>query len=409
MKKKYNFYLTILMLFNLICFIVFFKISPVFADNGAKEILVGQSCDLSGPLKKAGAGLRDGALAYFKYINEAGGIRGQKIRFITYDDQNNLKKCFENTEKLIKKDKVSILFAYLGNYSSKIGSAAAVDNKILFFAPLSGAGFLRKPVSNNIFNIRPGIDNEVSSMIDALVLEKKIKRISVFYKKDDYGQEGLRYIKKALKKYDIEVLNETSYLNEDKDIESSVKALISTRPGATIIIAGSAPAAKLIKMMRKAGSKTMFLCTSFASGNMLGEMLVNQGVGVVVSQVVPFPYYKKIPVVSEYNKITKKFISAFEPGFIGLEGFIAAKALCKILFDIKGNFSLKKFRISAESQFFTDLSGFLFSFNRDNHQGSDKIYFTQLGPGGYLSPIKRLSDVYENRDSQHDLRFFKEK
>ncbi len=408
MKNKYL-YLSILMLLNLIVFSVFFKISPVFADNSAGEIVVGQSCDLSGPFKKAGAGLRDGALAYFKYINETGGIRGQKIRFITYDDKNDIEICLKNTEKLIKKDKASILFGYLGNYTSKIGAIEANNNKILFFAPLSGAGYLRDPVSDNIFNIRPGILKEITSMVDALVLEKKIKRISVFYRNDEYGQEGLEYIKKALKKHDIEILNETSYLNNDKDIKSSVKALLSTRPGAVIIAAEYIPASKLIKMMRKSGSKTMFLCTSFASGEMLGEILVNQGVGVVVSQVVPYPYYRKIPIVAEYNKLIKKFIPHFEPGFAGLEGFIAAKAMYRILLDMKGSYSLKKFRISAENQFFTDLSGFSFSFNRDNHQGSDQIYFIQLGPGGYSSPIKRLSDVYENREAQHDLRFFKEK
>ena len=101
MNKKSNLYLTILTSLILVITAVFFKTNYVCADNVTKEIVIGQSCDLSGPLKKLGIGVRDGALAYFKYVNETGGIRGQKIRFITYDDNNDVKKCFENTKQYL--------------------------------------------------------------------------------------------------------------------------------------------------------------------------------------------------------------------------------------------------------------------------------------------------------------------
>ena len=64
-------------------------------------ILIGQSAPLSGANKDLGVDIRDGALAYFRKVNEAGGVNGRKIELESIDDGNVVKRAGENTQKLI--------------------------------------------------------------------------------------------------------------------------------------------------------------------------------------------------------------------------------------------------------------------------------------------------------------------
>ncbi len=70
--------------------------------QGAGTILIGQSAPLSGANKDLGVDIRDGALAYFRKVNEAGGVNGRKIELETLDDANVVQRAGENTQKLIE-------------------------------------------------------------------------------------------------------------------------------------------------------------------------------------------------------------------------------------------------------------------------------------------------------------------
>ena len=91
----------------------------------------------------------------------------------------------------------------------------------------------------------------------------------------------------------------------------------------------------------------------------------------------------------------KQFTPEVEPNFMGMEGFIAAKALCNILAETPEPVTRKGFIDTAEKQVNADLRGFTISFSPDNHQGSNLFYLTQVAPGGFISPIVSLKDLYE--------------
>ena len=145
------------------------------------EIVIGQSCALKGPTKVLGQSLRRGALSYFKHVNENGGIWGRYIRLVTYDDGYEPKACVDNTEKLIEQDKAFLLFGYVGTPTSKAVLPIVTEKKVPFFAPFTGAEFLRTPVNPYIFNLRASYFQETEAMVDKLLTERSIKRISVFF------------------------------------------------------------------------------------------------------------------------------------------------------------------------------------------------------------------------------------
>src|SRR3954469_9431109 len=81
--------------------------APAFAD-----IVVGQSAPLTGANAELGNDIRNGALAYFKKVNDAGGLPQGRIKLVTLDDRNDIAQSAENTRKLVKEQNAVALFGY---------------------------------------------------------------------------------------------------------------------------------------------------------------------------------------------------------------------------------------------------------------------------------------------------------
>src|SRR3954470_9932731 len=77
---------------------------------GGGKILIGQSAPLSGSNAQLGIEIREGALAYFKKVNEAGGVYGRRIELVTLDDANDVSRAEANTRELVEKTGVFALF-----------------------------------------------------------------------------------------------------------------------------------------------------------------------------------------------------------------------------------------------------------------------------------------------------------
>src|ERR1700682_5248000 len=78
----------------------------------ATAVTVGQSVPLTGANKGLGEDIRNGALAYFRKANDAGGVHGRKIEMVSLDDGNDVKRAGENTQKLVEEQGVFALFGY---------------------------------------------------------------------------------------------------------------------------------------------------------------------------------------------------------------------------------------------------------------------------------------------------------
>ena len=214
------------------------------------EILLGQSCALTGPNQLFGKGMRDGARAYFRYVNETGGINGRKIRLISMDDGYEPNACIVNTKKLIDEEKVCLLFGYVGISTSKVAVPIALEEKIPFFSSLSGAQFLRTPVNRYVFTMRASYFQETEALVQKLIEEKGVSKIAVFYQNDDYGKAGLEGVRGALAKRNLQVLSAVTYERNTTAVEAAGKDLLASKPETVIMIGPYAPCARLILMMK---------------------------------------------------------------------------------------------------------------------------------------------------------------
>lgn len=350
------------------------------AETGVtdQKILLGQSAAFSGPAAQLGIQLHAGAKAYFDQVNEQGGIFGRKIEIITADDKYESELAAANTKKLIDESNVFALFGYVGTPTSNAALPIFSKAKVPFFAPFSGAQSLREPFNREVFNIRASYFDETEYLVQKLV-NTGLKNIAVFYQNDAYGKAGLAGVERAANKMNVTLVERVTVERNSVDVKAAVDKVLPKRPDAIIQISAYSSCAAYIKAMRKSGYLGQFYNVSFVGSKALSDSLGKEGPGVVISQVVPFPWRAATPVVAEYQKIMKKAgINDFN--FSSLEGFVAAKVFTEGLRRAGRDLTREKFLRSLETinpKSF-DNGGFDVTFSPTNHNGSKYVDMTAI-------------------------------
>jgi len=99
----------------------------------------------------------------------------------------------------------------VGTPTSKALIPIIEKHKVPFFAPLTGAEFLRTPFNRYVINIRGSYYQEMEALIAYLSDSLHLQRISCFYQNGSYGFAGLEGIQQALKKRDLQLISSGSY------------------------------------------------------------------------------------------------------------------------------------------------------------------------------------------------------
>jgi branched-chain amino acid transport system substrate-binding protein len=343
----------------------------------SQRITLGQSAPFSGPAAQLGIQLHAGAKAYFDSINEQGGIFGRKIEILTADDKYEPQLAVSNTTRFIKNEEVFALFGYVGTPTSNAAVPLITAAKVPFFAPYTGAESLREPFNKHIFHIRAGYFEETEHLVDQMS-KLGIKNIAVFYQNDAYGLTGLDGVKRALKKRNLPLVETATVERNSTDVSAAVAKLLPKRPDAIIQISTYASCVALIKEMKKGGYTGQFHNVSFVGSQALANALGNEGLGVVVSQVVPFPWRRSNPLVNEYTTVLKK-AGINEQNFSSLEGYIAAKVFVEGLRRAGADLTREKFIKALESITLANYDiGFPVSFSATNHSGSNFVEMTVI-------------------------------
>jgi ABC-type branched-subunit amino acid transport system substrate-binding protein len=345
-----------------------------------RRILLGQSAAFSGPAAQLGIQMHAGAKAYFDYINRRGGVHGRQIEIVTADDKYEADLAEKNTRQLIEKDGVFALFGYVGTPTSNASLPLVLKEHIPFFAPFTGAQSLREPFKREIFNIRASYFDETEHLVDQLV-KLGIKSIAVFHQNDAYGKTGLDGVERAMRKRGLTIVDTATVERNSVNVAAAVAKLNAKKPDAIIQITAYASASAYIKEMHKAGYTGQFYNVSFVGSQALADVLGNDGPGVVISQVVPFPWDQSIPLVSEYLKILKE-AGIEKPNFSSLEGFIAAKVFVEGLRRAGAHPSREKLIAALETINRSNFDiGFDVKFSPTSHNGSHFVEMTVISKG----------------------------
>jgi branched-chain amino acid transport system substrate-binding protein len=356
--------------------------AAVAAENGvmADRVVLGQSVALTGPAAELGIQMRNGAKAYFDHVNAQGGVHGRRIELRTLDDGYEPSRTVPNTKKLIEEDRVFALFGYVGTPTSAAALPIFTQSKVPFFGPFTGAELLRQPFNRYIFNVRASYYDETEKIVEQ-VLSIGGKSVAVFYQDDAYGQAGLKGVEIAMTKRNLKIAALGTVERNTVKVEGAVKAINAVKPDAVVMISAYKSCAEFIRQMKQAGSAATFYNVSFVGSQALADELGAEGVGVAISQVMPFPWGRSIPVVKEYQRLSAQ--AGFKDfNFSAIEGFVAAKVFVEGLRRTGRNLTRDSFVATLEKMHEVDVGGFYVGFSPANHNASKFVDLTIIGRQG---------------------------
>jgi branched-chain amino acid transport system substrate-binding protein len=365
--------------------------TPLRAEDGVfkNKILFGQVAALNGPAQALGQGMREGILAAFEEANRTGGVGNRKLELKSIDDSYEPEKTIEATNKAIKEEKVFAILGAVGTPTSKAGQPIATAAKVPFIGPFTGAEFLRNPFNRYIVNIRSSYFQETEAWIEHLTKDLGITSIAILYQDDAFGLAGLAGVKKAMAKRNMSLVAEGTFKRNTTAIKSALLEIMKGQPQAVVTVGPYKPIAEFIKLARQLKFDAVFMAISFVGSDSLAQELGNQGAGVIVSQVVPFPGDRSLPVVTSYLAALAAVNPNSKPGFVSLEGYLVGQLVVEALKRVPGEPTRETFLDAIESAPF-DLGGVTLSFSTTQNQGSNQVYFTVLQADGSFRPVTRL-------------------
>lgn len=347
------------------------------AETGVTDgsITIGQSVPLSGPAQELGIEMQLGAKLYFDQINAQGGVHGRKIKLLSLDDGYEPDRATANTRQLIDKNDVFALFGYVGTPTSLAALQVSNPAGVPFFGAFTGAEALRLPFNRLVFNVRASYGDETEKIVEQFT-SLNVKRIAVFYQNDAYGKAGLSGVEKAMAKRNLQLVATATVERNSSDVAAAVKTLIPAKPDMVVMVTTYKSSAAFINAMRAAGSGAQFYTVSFVGSRALANELGPDGAGVGISQVVPFPWSRTLPVVRDYQKLLAASGTGRDVSFTSLEGYIAAKVFVEGLRRAGKELTRDKFISAMENLRNFDAGGFAVNFTPGNHNGSTFVELT---------------------------------
>ncbi|SDU36496.1 ABC transporter substrate-binding protein [Desulfobacula phenolica] len=353
------------------------------------QILIGSSLALGGHAGYLGTQTLHGALACLNHVNDNGGIHGRKIKLIAYDDGYDPPRCVANTQKLIVQDKVFCLFGYVGTPTTVKIVPLVEDARIPILGMFTGANALREPLKRYLINVRASYYQETGAAVKHLVEKMKLSKIAVFYQYDAYGFDGLKGTEIALKLYGLVPVATGSYIRGTLDVEEGLEKIMDREAQAVVMIGTYEPCAKFIRLARSKGFSSVFYNVSFVGADELARILGYTDEQIIVTQVVPPPEVSKADETlwgaREYIDLLKKYYPLDDPNFVSLEGYINAKVFVEGLKRAGRDLDRENFINAIETIRQLDLGiANPLSFNSQDHQGLERVYFTYLKNGKFV-------------------------
>jgi branched-chain amino acid transport system substrate-binding protein len=309
-------------------------------DTGASdtEIRIGNVEAYSGPASAYGI-IGKTEEAYFKMINEAGGVNGRKINFISYDDGYSPPKTVEQIRKLIESDEVLLVFNALGTPTQTAVQKYHNTKKVpqLFLA--TGASKWNDPKDFPwTMGFQPSYRVEARIFAKYILKEKPNAKVAVFYQNDDFGKDYVAGLKEVFgDKASSLIVAEESYETTEPSIDSHIVKLKGT--GADVLVNISTPkfAAQTIKKMAELEWKPMHVMTdvSVSIGAVMKPAGLEASEGVLSAQYLKDasdPQWKDDEGMKKFMAFIDKYMPGANIADLNLSyGYAAAQTMVQVL------------------------------------------------------------------------------
>src|SRR5215470_3712712 len=304
----------------------------------ATEIKLGQTMPYSGPAS-AYAAIGRGEVAFFKMINDKGGIGGRKIDLQSVDDGYNPPKAVEQIRKLVENEGVAFIFQSLGTPSNTAIQKYLNQKHVPQLFVATGADKW-SDYKNNPWTMgwQPSYRIEARIYAQYILKEKPAAKICILYQNDDFGKDYVIGMKDGLgDKYDKMVVKEATYEVTDTTIDSQVVTLQGA--GCDTLVTAATPkfAAQVIRKVFDIGWKPLHFMTnvSISIGSVLTPAGLDKSTGIITGAYLKDPTdptWKDDPGMNEWREFMKKYLPEADANDVNyVYAFGVASTLMQVL------------------------------------------------------------------------------
>jgi branched-chain amino acid transport system substrate-binding protein len=309
-------------------------------DPGATdtEIKIGNTNPYSGPASAYGTIARSEA-AYFRMINEQGGINGRKINFISLDDAYSPPKTVEQVRRLVEQEEVLFIFQSLGTPSNTAIHKYMNAKKVPQLFVATGATKWGDPQNFPwTMGWQPNYQTEAHLYAKYLLENKPDSRIAVLYQNDDYGKDYLKGFHDGLgKQAEKLIAKEVSYEVTDPTVDSQIVTLQASGADTLFIVATPKFAAQAIRKVYDVGWRPMTFLNNVSSSvaAVLQPAGLEKSVGLITALYLKDPtdlQWENDPPMKNWLAWMKKYYpdGDIKDG-LNVYGYAVAQTLVQVL------------------------------------------------------------------------------
>jgi ABC-type branched-subunit amino acid transport system substrate-binding protein len=296
----------------------------------SKEIVVSQVAAFTGAQALSGKAIRAGIKLYLDHVNNEGGVAGERIRLVSYDDGYKADETVRLVKESLAKDGPIAFIGVLGtaNNEALIKDGVLAKANVPLIGAISGASTMIG--APNIFVTKASYHDEVRRLFDILSLIGN-NRVAVVYQNDGFGKDILSGAELAAPKLGIDLVAKAPYERNTTKVDAAVQAVLKADPQVVYLGAVTSAAVQFIKQYRQAGGTAQIYGVSVIDVEALKRSLSNElmegyGLGVLW----PLTTTRSVSMIREYQRLAA---AANDPDLAerSMEGYIAAKVLVQAL------------------------------------------------------------------------------
>lgn len=366
------------------------------------SIKVANSIATSGAFAPVGVPFKAGIEAYFKMVNDGGGVDGRKIEYIHQDDEFNPEKGKAILDKFVNDDKV---FAIVGHFGTPVVGATLEDLKetgipSVYFA--TGTGILynenaTEDNGRNLYPVQPVYPMEGRILLARAVGDLGAKKVGVIYTNDDAGKDLVKGVEQEAKTQNVEVVSEQVAPGAE-DVSAAVTKINDANVDAIIIagIQGTFP--QIAKELAKQGNTKPAL-TTYVNADIAMTNAIKDSVGTKYDVYADAWVDVSKPDFANFQKWVKE-VSTDDYSFnaYAMTGWMAGSFFVEGLNRVEGDLTWATYMTALESEPVQNPLGGVIDFSNGQRLGTQEMSLVKMNPDSEIGwdefkPIQGIDDI----------------
>lgn len=293
-----------------------------------REVVLGQTGILSGPLGAVIKEFNAGAQIAFAEANANGGVNGRRVRVVTLDDELKPEMAVANYWRLLTEHQVFAFFGCVGSGTTAAAAEVLQNSGVASVGGYAVADSAREKIKGQAFFVRASSGREAQKVMQQLKIIGQT-RVAAAGLDNAGGKEVVELIQRAAAAEGMNFVGSALVKPDGTNAVEQGRTLAAARPQAVLMYLSGALPGSLIEGVRKTGSAAVFYGMSIVQGQALARVLGSGVRGIAIAQVMPYPWDKTNPGAVVFSRLAAQ--ATAEVNYTTFEGYLNARVMLEAL------------------------------------------------------------------------------